>query len=241
MSHLKHKKNKRWHNPTPWDDTLFFERAEYLMANVIDRERGGGYEIADLFMEGYPIENLNRLFDCRDISVLLLAIEVCYELRKIAKPYIDRVAELMNIDDRLKRDYGICWLADYADENNELADWMILSSLEHEYESTALTAMNILSIIDFGQLRGAKNYLTRYIPNSQHINAIDFYMDNYNNERRIYDMLDSNCSIMKKYATALGLGYFINSLSIREKAFMIDDDVIKLFVQEKFKFKKDLH
>jgi hypothetical protein len=215
-----------------YEDILFLERAERLMNNAING-RGASYEIAELFFLGYPIENLGRLFDeNNDISTQLLGIEVCYEIRKMAIPYLDKVAELMDQDDRLKMDYGIVWLADYTDETNELANWMILSSLENKNIRVAVTTIRILSGIKFGQLRGAKAYLLRNIPNSPHISGIDFYLNYYNDTKYILNVLDDKNVLMQKYVVALASHFFTQNTQIRDKCLSLTDPSIKIFVQE---------
>jgi hypothetical protein len=215
-----------------YEDILFLERAERLMNNAVNG-RGASYEIAELFLQGYPIENLGRLFDeNNDISTLLLGIEVCYEIRKMAISYLDKVAELMNQDERLKVDYGIMWLADYTNETNELADWMILSSLENKTTSFAVTTIRILSGIKLGQLKGAKAYLLKNIPNSPHISGIDFYLNYYNDTQQILNMLDDKNVLMQKYAVALASYFFTKNTQIRDKSLSLTDPSIKIFVQE---------
>ncbi|MDR1141325.1 MAG: hypothetical protein LBL62_06515 [Planctomycetaceae bacterium] len=209
------------------------ERAERLMDYAINGRNGCSTdEIVDLFLRGYPIENLGRLFDeNNDISTQFFGTEVCYELGKTAVLYMDRVAELMNQDERLKTDYGLIWLADYADETDELADWVILSSLENKSIYFTVTTISILSGINFGQLRGAKAYLLRNIPNSPHIAGIDFYLNYHNDTQHILNMLDDKNVLMQKYAVALASHFFTKNTQIRDKSLSLTDPAIKIFVQ----------
>jgi hypothetical protein len=208
-------------------------RAERLINKALDGHLDHE-ELAEIFRHGYPIENFSCFFDSCDYFVLALAIETCYEMGKLAKPYVDRVAEKMNDNSMLKSGEGIVWLADYAEENNILADWMILSCVDDEDFTTSLVAMRILSSISFGQLRGAKKYLLENIPSSPHITAIDNYINYYNDEPTIYKMLGSDNTILQRYAVALASRYFEKNLLLRKKAMLIcNDDVIIAFVKEK--------
>jgi hypothetical protein len=238
---LRDKSRQQLHPPLPYDDVLFLERAERLMDYIING-RGGANEIAELFLKGYPIENLSRIFDDNnDLSTLLLGIEVCYELGKIAVPYIDRVAELMNQHELLKcYDFGILWLDSYAGETNELADWILLSSLENKNIRVAMITIRILSGIKFGQLRGAKAYLLKNIPNSPHISCIDFFLTYYNDPQHILNALNDQNVLLQKYAVALASNFFIENDQIRDKALSLTDPAIKSFVQAEIKYRERL-
>jgi hypothetical protein len=213
----------------------FIDRADRIINRTL--ENGGihadPFTLAEIVQQGYPVENLACLFDSRDLFVLYAAIEACYEIGKLAKPLVDRVAETMNNYD-IKLGEGLVWLADFAEEHNTLADWMFLSFVDDEEESE--TAMRVLSGISFGQLRGAKKYLLENIPSSHHIIAIDDYINYYNDEATIYEMLDNSNTTRRRYAVALASRYFVKNLLLRDKAMKIrDDDTIVSFVQEKIR------
>jgi hypothetical protein len=224
-----------------YEDILFIERAERLMNFAINGD-SGFLEIADLFRKGYPIENLNRILDeNNEFSAQFIGIEVCCEIRKIAIPCLDKVAELMDRDDRLTMYYdGIEWLADYADETNELADWVILSSIESKYKRTAVTAMKILSDVNFSQLRGAKAYLLKNILNSPHISGIDFCLNYYDDKNSIINLLNNQNIIMQKYAVALASRFFSNDIILRDKVQLLKEETIEMFVQEKIQQRENL-
>jgi hypothetical protein len=239
---LRDKSRRQLHPPLLRDDVLFLERAERLMANAITERGCGAEEIVELFKKGYPIEELNRLFDDNDdLSTLLLGIEVCDELQKIAIPYIDRVAELMNQYELLTcYDFGVTWLANYADETNELADWIILSSLESKNISVAVITIRILSGIKFGQLCGAKAYLLKNIPNSPHIPCIDFFLTYYNDPQHILNALNDQNVLLQKYAVALASNFFTENNQIRDKALSLTNPAIELFVQAEIEYRERL-
>jgi hypothetical protein len=211
----------------------FIDRADRIINRTLKDGDADPFELEEIVREGYPIENLDCLFDSRDHWVLHAAIEACYEIGKLAKPLVDRVAETMNNDNTLKLCEGLVWLADFAEEHNTLADWMILSYIDDDYGDTAI---EILSGISFGQLRGAKKYLLENIPSSHHIIAIDDYINYYNDEATIYKMLDNSNTTRRRYAVALASRYFVKNLLLRDKAMKIrDDDMIVSFVQEKIR------
>lgn len=226
--------SNKWKNRLPirLDDSQFLERSDYIISNAI-KGRGSFEEISEIFKQGYPIEKLSLLFESDNHDVLYVAIETCYEIGKLAKCFVNNVAEIMNKVPSLKTSEGIVWLADYAEEINSLADWMIVSFIEEENINDVIVALRVLSGISFGQLRGAKVFLLEHIPDSSHIDVIGFYLDNYQNENMIFEMMGNNNILMQRYAIAMASRYLTTNMNIREEALKIGDAVIHQFVCEK--------
>jgi len=228
------RKNK-WMNSAPYrlNDNQFMEQSDYIINNAL-KGRGSSAEISEVFIQGYPIEKLRLLFESNNTGVLYNAIETCYEIGQLAKCYVNDVAEIMDKNPLLKIGEGIVWLADYAEEINSLADWMIVSFVDEDHINDIIIGLKILSGISLEQLRGAKTYLLEHIPDSHHVNAIDFYLNHYQNENEILEMMKRSDVLMQRYAVAMASRYFYKNSSLRDEAFKIRDEAIRTFVQEQF-------
>lgn len=245
---MSSKKSHKWINKPPYraNDSQFMERAEHKMQQVLNGN-GGTFTIAEIFKNGYPIENFRVLLESDDIQVLRSAVEACYEIGKFVKCYIDDIAEIMNRAAILKHCDTMVWLAEYAEEENFLADWTIVSFLDEDGNdnySDTLIALRVMSGIRFGVLRGAKQYLLDNIPHSPHIRAIEFYLDNYQNEEEILKMLKIPNILMQRYAVSMASRFFHKNSQLSDEAKKIDDKAIQIFVHEKlhrFNFYKYLY
>ena len=222
------------------DTDQFWTHSEKCLQSIL--EGGGDYDkLAECFRKGYPLNNLYRLLNSDDDGCIEIGILMLKEIGENARYFIDTLALIMNQSCMSHKYHGMEILLDHAVEKDQFANWTLFSLADIPILTSNDDPLNFqmlfcskvihcLSLVNSGQLQGAKKYLQNNIPNSQHLYAIDFYLKNYNNPEKILELMRSENILYAKYAVAMGAKYYTTITSMKECALKIYDVSVKEYL-----------
>ncbi|MDR1181834.1 MAG: hypothetical protein LBL13_07630, partial [Bacteroidales bacterium] len=174
--------------------------------------------MSEYIRNGYPVERLRPLLNHPDITVINSLLYALLESGKSTTSLVDEIADLL-ITRNNNIDVYTCLevLIVSAEEKNTLADWLLLSYIDHSDMNIASHALRLLPNVGVPILRGAKQFISQNNINSIHEWAIDVYLTKREDLFNIDAMLDSPNITIQKYAVAMASHFFQSNKDILDK------------------------
>lgn len=211
----------------------FFDLVDNIVHEVLHSDKDfDSFTMSEYVRNGYPVERLRPLLNHHDIIVVNTLLDALVESGKSLISLVDEIADIFitrnnNIDVYTCLDIFMI----FAGEKNTLADWLLLSHIDHPDINIASDALVKLASVGDDILRGAKQFISQNNINSIHEWAIDMYLTKRDDLLTINVMLDSPNLTIQKYAVAMASHFFQSNKRILDKVSQLQDKCIQDFVR----------